>query len=184
MRNFSLVFIILVLLISCKKEVVLAINSQEDLDKNITNSYIKVAYDTESLDMKTCNDFSFEFKDVEVIKLSKFDFNSISEGLIKSKLNSNQNLSGVDFYVEYRGYKFCLNHLGNIIRNNRKMEDNPELAYLIKTKSKYYNQFSEADLVKKDSLIAWYDLPFNHKSNDSIALQNKITTKKNVILTF
>ena len=184
MRNVSLFLLILILMISCKKDVVFDIKSQEDLDKNITNSYIKIAYDSENIEMKKCDDFNFEFKDVEIIKLSKSDFGVISEGLLNAKLNSVQNIPGSDFYIEYRGYKFCLNHLGNIIRNNRKMNDNPELAHLIKVKSKYYDQFSEAELEKKDSLVAWYGLPFNHESNDSLVVKSNLATKKNIIITY
>lgn len=183
MKNFILFILLIVLSISCNKEIVLDIKSQEDLDEKISNSYIKVAYNSESLDLKKCDEFTFEFKDVEVIKLSKSDFTTISEGLINSKLNSVQNVPGSDFYLEYRGYKFCVNHLGNVIRNNRRMNDDLDLVHLIKSKSKYYNQFSEDELNKKDTLVSKLGLPFSHDPSD-LTLNNNLDTKKNIILTY
>lgn len=184
MRKYSLLLTIIFVISSCSKEVVLDIKSQEDIDKNITNSYMKISYDFENLDLKNCDDFEFEFKDVEVIKLNKSEFNEISEGLIQSKLSSVQTISGSDFSLEYRGYKFCLNHLGNIIRNNRRMNDDQDLSYLIKSKSNYYNHFKEEELNKKDSLVNRLGLPFDYNFIDSLSVNKNVITKKNIIITF
>lgn len=184
MRKISLLLTLIFLITSCSKEVVLDIKSQEDIDKNIANSYIKVSYDYENLDLKNCNDFVFEFKDVEVIKLRKSDFDEISKGLINSKLSSVQTTTGSDFSLEYRGYKFCMNHLGNIIRNNRRMNDDQDLGYLIKSKANYYNHFTEEELVKNDSLVNRLGLPFGYNYIDSLAVSKDVLKKKNIILTY
>ena len=89
-----------------------------------------------------------------------------------------------------------MNHLGQMYRNTRKLVDNADLVYLIKSKSNYYNHFTEEDLMAKDTLINRFGVGFgfsyidpetsgNLLENDSLVVE-KINhkTNYNIVLTY
>ena len=194
--KYVMVFFALLALVSCADDSTIEIKTQEDLERLLPNDYIKINYNSENLDLKNCDSLLFAFNDVQVVKVSKSEFQDISSKLISSKLKSVQNKGEADIIAEYRGYKFCMNSLGQVFRNNRALVDNPELVYAIKLKAKYFNQFKEEDLQKKDSLISKYGLPFSYKYvdpaikgvlDDKDSLRQEIQnyrTHYNIILTF
>lgn len=194
--TFTLLFFLSIFMIGCEEKESYSILSDKDLDAHLANEYIKVNYSIDNLDLKKCNDLEFKFEDVEVVKISKSDFLTIKEGLNKSKLNPLQLTNDADFMAEYNGKKYCMNHLGQMYRNTRKLVDNADLVYLIKSKSNYYNHFTEEDLMAKDTLINRFGVGFgfsyidpetsgNLLENDSLVVE-KINhkTNYNIVLTY
>lgn len=194
--TFTLLFFLSIFMIGCEEKESYPMLSDKDLDAHLENEYIKINYSTDNLDLKKCNDLNFKFEDVEIVKVSKSDFLTIKEGLSKSKLNPLQLTNDADFVAEYNGKKYCMNHLGQIYRNTRKLVDNADLVYLIKTKTNYYNHFTEDDLIAKDTLINRFGVGFGYNyispktsgsllDNDSLVVE-KINHKTdyNIILTY
>lgn len=194
--TFTLLFFLSIFMIGCEEKESYSILSDKDLDAHLANEYIKINYSIDNLDLKKCNDLEFKFEDVEVVKISKSDFLTIKEGLNKSKLNPLQLTNDADFMAEYNGKKYCMNHLGQMYRNTRKLVDNADLVYLIKSKSNYYNHFTEEDLMAKDTLINRFGVGFgfsyidpetsgNLLENDSLVVE-KINhkTNYNIVLTY
>jgi len=161
--TYFLIFIALSLLVSCENEQSITIKSQEELDSLYTNKYMKINFDSENLDLKSCDQLNFSFENVEVLKLSQTEFEALKKDLRDLKLNPKQENQDADLMVEIDGVKYCMNHLGQMYRNNRKLVDNPDLVHQIKTITKYYNSFDESDLMKKDTIIARNGVPFGYK---------------------
>ncbi|WP_322971003.1 hypothetical protein [Faecalibacter sp. LW9] len=197
MKNlYALFFGCIVLLYSCESVDHLTISNENELKNTLKNEYMKISFQSENLALKNCSDFQFTFDDVEIIQLSKSDYNAIKKGLKDSKLNSLQVSNEVDFLVEYQGERYCMNHLGQMFKNNRKLNDHPELVYLLKNKSNYYNRFTEDDLMQSDTLIRRYGTPFGYHyespekagkllENDSLLIENiNHRTHHNIILTY
>ncbi|MBF0596772.1 hypothetical protein [Faecalibacter rhinopitheci] len=195
-KTFILFFLMIISICSCEENSIPTISNEEDLKKYIVNDYLKISYNTSDLYMINCADLSFSFENVEVLKISKSDYIDISKQLLNFKLSPSQTKSDIDFAIEYRDSKFCLNHLGSLYRNGRKLQSNADFVYRIKSKTNYYNYFSEEDLIKNDSLISKNGLPFNYKphnyevngkllENDSLVVEKKGSVeKKNIILTY
>lgn len=181
---------------SCQEEAPVVIRNEADLKQLITHDYLKISYHTDDLSLKKCSDLSFGFDDIEVIKISQSNFEDILTGLEKAKLSPSQTNNEVDFKVEYNGRTYCLNHLGQLYRNNRKLVDDPQLVYLIKSKSNYYNYFDQEELEKNDTLISKFGTPSNYSAhvpeisgtwldNDSLKVeQGFVQTKHHIILTY
>lgn len=198
MKKIYLLLLLLItcLFAACQQEPKLEIVNQEDLDKKLPNPYIKVFFSTENLSLKPCQDLNFDFDQVEVIKLSSSDFEKIRQGLTDLKLNPKQEIMDADLGLELEGRKYCVNHLGQLYRNGRKLQDNADLVYLIKSKASYFNYFDEVDLMKQDTLVARNGLPSNytrHKpeqngtllENDSLVIERKNEIiKRNIIFTY
>lgn len=194
--SFTFIFILSIFMISCEEKETFAILSDNDLETHLPHEYIKVNYSTENLDLKKCNDLTFTFEDVEIVKISKSDFLTIKDGLSKSKLNPLQLTNDVDFAAEYNGKKYCMNHLGQLYSNTRKLVDNADLVYLIKTKTNYYNHFTEEELLAKDTLINRFGVGFGYDymapeksgnllENDSLVVKEiNPKTHYNIVLTY
>ncbi|HEY4539678.1 MAG TPA: hypothetical protein VIG94_06685 [Faecalibacter sp.] len=195
-KLYALFFGCIALLYSCESVDHLTISNENELKNTLKNEYMKISFQSENLALKNCSDFQFTFDDVEIIQLSKSDYNAIKKGLKDSKLNSLQVSNEVDFLVEYQGERYCMNHLGQMFKNNRKLNDHPELVYLLKNKSNYYNRFTEDDLMQSDTLIRRYGTPFGYHyespekagkllENDSLLIENiNHRTHHNIILTY
>lgn len=130
-KIYLLLLLILTCFFSCQQEPKLEIVNQEDLDKKLPHKYMKVFYSTENLDLKPCQDLNFEFNQVEVIKLSQSDFDKIKDALTNLKLHPKQEMMDADLGIELEGRKYCVNHLGQLFRNGRKLQENADLVYLI-----------------------------------------------------
>lgn len=197
MKNLYILFyLFLFFILSCDSVETLPIKNESDLNNALENEYIKVAFQSEDLHLKKCEDFNFTFDEVEIVKLSKSDFMTIKNGLKEAKLNSLQVSNDVDLLVEYQGVRFCMNHLGEMLKNNRKLQNNPDLVYLIKSKSNYYDFFEEDTLLKYDTLIRRNSTPFGYSyrapvkngtllENDSLKVEAiNYRTTHNIILTY
>ena len=195
-KLYALFFIFFTLMISCEKIDQPLITNEKELINALENEYIKIAYQSEDLELRNCVDFEFSFDEIEIIKISKSDFNTIKNGLKQAKLHSLQVTNQVDFFVEFQGERFCMNHLGEMFKNNRKLKDNPDLVHLLKSKSNYYNAFEEDVLLKNDTLVRRNGIPFGYRfhspekagkllDNDSLMVE-KINhrTHHNVVLTY
>lgn len=165
---FKSFFSLLIILISfclqsCQKQEECHIQSEEDLTKYFENDYIKVHFNTTEFKQQPCANLNFEFKDVTVVKLSEHKFKNFVNNLKSEKLDPLQIDSQFDLTMELQGVKYCLNNLGQIYRNKRKLIDNPDLVYDIKSDIGFYNYYDEETLIKNDSVIAKNGVPFSYK---------------------
>jgi len=148
---------------SCKKVEEYQINSEEDLTKYFEQNYIKVHFNSTDFKQQACTNLNFEFDDVTVIKVSESKFKNLIKNLKSEKLDPLQVDGQFDMTMEVQGVKYCLNNLGQIFRNKRKLIDNPDLVYDIKSDVGFYNYFNEEILTKNDSVIAKKGVPFSYK---------------------
>ena len=181
---------------ACEKPEEYAINSEQDLIELFNQDYIKVHFKSQEFKQESCSNYTFKFEDVKVIKISESEFKSLISQLKVQKLDPLQVDSQFDLSIESQGVKYCLNNLGHIYRNNRKLNDNPDLVYDIKTDVGFYNYFDEKVLLKNDSVISKKGLPFSYKlykpeisgelmeDNTINKKINNLITSHNIVLTF
>lgn len=191
MKN-SLVFVFLLSLsmFSCEENENYLINNQADLEQSIPNEFLKISYNPTDLESLDCSSNSFSFDQVEVVKIKKADFEKIKESLLSARLDPMQTVVTSNLTIEFRGFKYCLNHLGELSRNSRRLQINKDLVYQISTESGFYNSFRQEELEKKDTLISTFGLPFNYRfdeEKDSVAAtirEGEEKKRRNVILTY
>lgn len=148
---------------SCQTPEEYHIKSEEDLIKFFDKDYIKLHFNSTEFNQQACSNLNFEFDDVIVIKMTENEFKNLVNILKGEKLDPSQIDGQFDMTMEVQGVKYCLNNLGQIYRNKRKLIDNPDLVYDIKSDVGFYNYFEEEILTKNDSVIAKKGVPFSYK---------------------
>ena len=176
---------------SCEENENYAIKNQNDLDLLLKNDYFKISYNTADLAGSDCVENMFSFDNIEVIKLKQKDFDEIKSSLSSARLDPLQTSVTSNLSLEYKGFKYCLNHFGELSRNNRRLEVDKELVYLISAQSEYYNFFPQEQLEKNDSLISKFGLPMSYHADQlgdlALGVKDDVASnlkKRNVIITY